>query len=225
MADEVNRATPKTQSALLEAMQESSATVAGVTHRLPPPFFVLATQNPIEMEGTYPLPEAQLDRFLFKLRVRFPALEQLSEIIDRTTTSNDPSVERVMTGSETLAARELVREVPIAAHVRQFAATLVMATHPQWEQAPDITRRYIRYGASPRAAQALVLGAKVLALRAGRFAVSVDDVKTIALPVLRHRVILNFEGEAEGIEADRLLSEVLEAVEASSREGKEVFLR
>jgi MoxR-like ATPase len=225
LADEVNRATPKTQSALLEAMQESSATVAGVTHRLPPPFFVLATQNPIEMEGTYPLPEAQLDRFLFKLRVRYPALEQLNEIIDRTTTSNDPTVDRVMTGSEALAARELVREVPIAAHVRHFAATLVMATHPQWEEAPDITRRYIRYGASPRAAQALVLGAKVLALRAGRFAVSVDDVKTIALPVLRHRVILNFEGEAEGIEADRLLSEVLEAVEASSREGKEVFLR
>jgi MoxR-like ATPase len=225
LADEVNRATPKTQSALLEAMQESSATVAGVTHRLPPPFFVLATQNPIEMEGTYPLPEAQLDRFLFKLRIRYPALEQLSEIIDRTTTSHDPVVERVMSGGETLTARELVREVPIASHVRQFAATLVMATHPQWEEAPDITRRYIRYGASPRAAQALVLGAKVLALRAGRFAVSVDDVKTIALPVLRHRIILNFEGEAEGIEADRLLSEVLEAVEASSREGKEVFLR
>jgi MoxR-like ATPase len=225
LADEVNRATPKTQSALLEAMQESSATVAGVTHRLPPPFFVLATQNPIEMEGTYPLPEAQLDRFLFKLRVRYPALEQLNEIIERTTTSHDPVVQPVMTGSETLAARELVREVPIAGHVRQFAATLVMATHPHWEESPDITRRYIRYGASPRAAQALVLGAKVLALRAGRFAVSVDDVKTIALPVLRHRVILNFEGEAEGIEADRLLSEVLEAVEASSREGKEVFLR
>jgi MoxR-like ATPase len=225
LADEVNRATPKTQSALLEAMQESSATVAGVTHRLPPPFFVLATQNPIEMEGTYPLPEAQLDRFLFKLRVRYPALEQLNEIIDRTTSVSDPTVQQVMTGSETLAARELVREVPIAAHVRQFAATLVMATHPQWEEAPDITRRYIRYGASPRAAQALVLGSKVLALRAGRFAVSIDDVKAIALPVLRHRVILNFEGEAEGIDADRLLTEVLEAVDASSREGKEVFLR
>jgi MoxR-like ATPase len=225
LADEVNRATPKTQSALLEAMQESSATVAGVTHRLPPPFFVLATQNPIEMEGTYPLPEAQLDRFLFKLRVRFPALEQLNEIIDRTTSVSEPTVRQVMTGSEALAARDLVREVPIAAHVRQFAATLVMATHPQWEEAPDVTRRYIRYGASPRAAQALVLGAKVLALRAGRFAVSIDDVKSIALPVLRHRVILNFEGEAEGIDADRLLTEVLEAVDASSREGKEVFLR
>ena len=225
LADEVNRATPKTQSALLEAMQESSATVAGVTHRLPPPFFVLATQNPIEMEGTYPLPEAQLDRFLFKLRVRYPALEQLNEIIDRTTSVSEPTVQQVMTGSEALAARDLVREVPIAAHVRQFAATLVMATHPQWEEAPDITRRYIRYGASPRAAQALVLGAKVLALRAGRFAVSIDDVKSIALPVLRHRVILNFEGEAEGIDADRLLTEALEAVDASSREGKEVFLR
>jgi MoxR-like ATPase len=225
LADEVNRATPKTQSALLEAMQESSATVAGVTHRLPPPFFVLATQNPIEMEGTYPLPEAQLDRFLFKLRVRYPALEQLNEIIDRTTSVSEPTVQQVMTGSEALANRDLVREVPIAAHVRQFAATLVMATHPQWEEAPDITRRYIRYGASPRAAQALVLGAKVLALRAGRFAVSIDDVKAIALPVLRHRVILNFEGEAEGIDADRLLTEVLETVDASSREGKEVFLR
>jgi MoxR-like ATPase len=225
LADEVNRATPKTQSALLEAMQESSATVAGVTHRLPPPFFVLATQNPIEMEGTYPLPEAQLDRFLFKLRVRYPALEQLNEIIDRTTSVSEPTVQLWMTGSEALAARDLVREVPIAAHVRQFAATLVMATHPQWEEAPDITRRYIRYGASPRAAQALVLGAKVLALRAGRFAVSIDDVKSIALPVLRHRVILNFEGEAEGIDADRLLTEALEAVDSSSREGKEVFLR
>ena len=186
---------------------------------------MLATQNPIEMEGTYPLPEAQLDRFLFKLRVRYPALEQLNEIIDRTTTSRDADVERVMTGAETLAARELVREVPIASHVRQFVSTLVMATHPEWAEAPDMTRRYVRYGASPRAAQALVLGAKVLALRAGRFAVSVDDVKTIALPVLRHRIILNFEGEAEGIDADRLLTEVLEAVEASSREGKEVFLR
>jgi MoxR-like ATPase len=225
LADEVNRATPKTQSALLEAMQEQSVTVAGQSHRLPAPFFVLATQNPIEMEGTYPLPEAQLDRFLFKLRVRYPALEQLNEIIDRTTSSRELSVQRVMTGTETLAARELVREVPIASHVREFVSTLVMATHPEWADAPDVTRRYVRYGASPRAAQALVLGAKVLALRAGRFAVSLDDVKSIALPVLRHRIILNFEGEAEGVDADRLLSDVLEAVEASSREGKEVFLR
>jgi MoxR-like ATPase len=225
LADEVNRATPKTQSALLEAMQETSVTVAGTSHRLPAPFFVLATQNPIEMEGTYPLPEAQLDRFMFKLRVRYPALEQLNEIIDRTTASREQAVEQVMTGAETLAARDLVREVPIAAHVRGFVSTLVMATHPEWEEAPDITRRYVRYGASPRAAQGLVLGAKVLALRSGRFAVSIDDVKAIALPVLRHRIILNFEGEAEGIDADRLLTDVLETVEASSREGKEVFLR
>jgi MoxR-like ATPase len=225
LADEVNRATPKTQSALLEAMQETSVTVAGTSHRLPAPFFVLATQNPIEMEGTYPLPEAQLDRFMFKLRVRYPALEQLNEIIDRTTASREQTVEPVMTGAEALAARDLVREVPIAAHVRGFVSTLVMATHPEWEDAPDMTRKYVRYGASPRAAQGLVLGAKVLALRSGRFAVSVDDVKAIALPVLRHRLILNFEGEAEGIDADRLLSEVMENVEASSREGKEVFLR
>jgi MoxR-like ATPase len=225
LADEVNRATPKTQSALLEAMQETSVTVAGTSHRLPSPFFVLATQNPIEMEGTYPLPEAQLDRFMFKLRVRYPALEQLNEIIDRTTASREHAVQAVMTGTEALAARDLVREVPIAAHVRGFVSTLVMATHPEWEDTPDITRRYVRYGASPRAAQALVLGAKVLALRSGRFAVSVDDVKSIALPVLRHRIILNFEGEAEGIDADRLLSEVMETVEASAREGKEVFLR
>ena len=225
LADEVNRATPKTQSALLEGMQEQSVTVAGISHRLPAPFFVLATQNPIEMEGTYPLPEAQLDRFLFKLRVRYPALEQLNEIIDRTTSSREQTVERVMTGAETLTARELVREVPIASHVREFVSTLVMATHPEWADAPDMTRRYVRYGASPRAAQALVLGSKVLALRSGRFTVSVDDVKSIALPVLRHRIIMNFEGEAEGIDADRLLTEVLEAVEASSREGKEVFLR
>jgi MoxR-like ATPase len=225
LADEVNRATPKTQSALLESMQEGSVTVAGIAHRLPAPFFVLATQNPIEMEGTYPLPEAQLDRFLFKLRVRYPAIEQLNEIIERTTSPGEQQVEAVMSGQEVGSFRELVREVPIASHVRAFASALVMATHPQWEEAPEATRRYLRYGASPRAAQALVLGAKVLALRAGRFAVSIEDLKAIALPVLRHRVILNFEGEAEGVDADRLVTDVLEAVEASSREGKEVFLR
>jgi MoxR-like ATPase len=225
LADEINRATPKTQSALLEGMQEGNATVAGTQHRLPAPFFVLATQNPIEMEGTYPLPEAQLDRFFFKLRVRYPALEQLNEIIDRTTQAGEATVTRVMTGDAVLAARELVREVPIATHVRAFASTVVMATHPQWEEAPEITRRYLRYGASPRAAQALVLGGKVLALRAGRFNVSIDDLKAIALPVLRHRIILNFEGEAEGIDPDRLITDVLEAVETTAREGKEVFLR
>jgi MoxR-like ATPase len=225
LADEVNRATPKTQSALLEGMQEGNVTVSGVSHRLPGPFFVLATQNPIEMEGTYPLPEAQLDRFLFKLKIRYPALEELDEIIDRTTRVHEPVTEQVFSGDEVLACRELVREVPIATHVRTFASQVVMATHPQWEGAPDVTRKYLRYGASPRAAQALVLGGKVLALRSGRFNVSIDDLKAIALPALRHRIILNFEGEAEGIDGDRLILEVLEAAEAATREGKEVFLR
>jgi MoxR-like ATPase len=225
LADEVNRATPKTQSALLEGMQEGSVTVSGIGHRLPMPFFVLATQNPIEMEGTYPLPEAQLDRFLFKLKVRYPALEELNEIIDRTTRAHEPAIERVMTGEEVVAFRELVREVPIATHVRNFASTAVMATHPQWEGAPEITRRYLRYGASPRAAQALVLGGKVLALRAGRFNVSIDDVKAIALPAMRHRIILNFEGEAEGIDGDRLIADVLDSAEMAAQAGKEVFLR
>jgi MoxR-like ATPase len=225
LADEVNRATPKTQSALLEGMQEGSVTVSGIGHRLPAPFFVLATQNPIEMEGTYPLPEAQLDRFLFKLRVRYPAIEELNEIVDRTTRVDEAATQRVMTGEEVLAFRELVREVPIATHVRSFASLSVMGTHPQWEGAPEVTRRFLRYGASPRAAQALVLGGKVLALRSGRFNVSIDDLKAIALPALRHRIILNFEGEAEGIDADRLISDVLESSEAATREGKEVFLR
>ncbi|HEV8672498.1 MAG TPA: AAA family ATPase [Methylomirabilota bacterium] len=225
LADEVNRATPKTQSALLEGMQEGSVTVSGVSHRLPSPFFVLATQNPIEMEGTYPLPEAQLDRFLFKLRVRYPAIEELNQIIERTTRVQEPVTEQVMTGDEVMAFRELVREVPIASHVRNFASLAVMGTHTQWEGAPDVSRRYLRYGASPRAAQALVLGGKVLALRSGRFNVSVEDLKAIALPAMRHRIILNFEGEAEGIDGDRLITEVLEAADAAIREGKEVFLR
>jgi MoxR-like ATPase len=225
LADEVNRATPKTQSALLEGMQEGQVTVSGVSHRLPGPFFVLATQNPIEMEGTYPLPEAQLDRFLFKLRVRYPAIEELNQIVDRTTRAQEPTTDQVFSGDEVLGFRELVREVPIATHVRNFASLAVMATHPQWEGAPDVTRKYLRYGASPRAAQALVLGGKVLALRSGRFNVSLEDLKAIALPALRHRIILNFEGEAEGIDGDRLILEVLESAEAATREGKEVFVR
>src|SRR3989338_1198940 len=160
LADEINRATPKTQSALLEGMQEGAVTVGGVSRPLPAPFFVLATQNPIEMEGTYPLPEAQLDRFLFKLRVRYPAIEELNAIIDRTTRSRQVGIERGMSGPTVLGFRELVREVPIASHVRDFASTIVMATHPQWELAPDVERRFVRHGASPRGAQALGLGAK-----------------------------------------------------------------
>jgi MoxR-like ATPase len=225
LADEVNRATPKTQSALLEGMQEGSVTVSGTSNPLPSPFFVLATQNPIEMEGTYPLPEAQLDRFLFKLRVQYPALEELTEIIDRTTHVREVHVQRVMTGPQVLAYRELVREIPVASHVRDLASLIVLATHPQWERAPEAARRFIRYGASPRGAQALVLGAKVRALSEGRFNVSVEDLRAIALPALRHRIILNFEGEAEGVDPDRLITQLMDEVQAMSGAEKEVFLR
>src|SRR5712671_4699769 len=225
LADEVNRATPKTQSALLEGMQEGAVTVSGSAHPLPSPFFVLATQNPIEMEGTYPLPEAQLDRFLFKVRVRYPALEELTEIIDRTTHVRSVEVRRVLTGPQVLSMRELVREIPIATHVRDLASFIVLGTHPQWERAPESARRYIRYGASPRGAQALVLGAKVRALSDGRFNVSVDDLRAMALPALRHRLILNFEGEAAGVDVDDLVGQIVESAEAMSGSGKEVFLR
>jgi MoxR-like ATPase len=225
LADEVNRATPKTQSALLEAMQELGVTVGGVRHPLEPPFFVLATQNPIEMEGTYPLPEAQLDRFLLKLRVRYPAIEELNAIIDRTTQVRSVAVQRVMTGPNVLRFRELVREVPIASHVRDLASTIVMATNPQWQHAPEPTRRFVRYGASPRGAQALVLGAKVKALADGRYNVSVDDLKQLAAPALRHRVILNFEGEAEGIDVDALVEQIVDTAVAATTQGKELFVR
>jgi MoxR-like ATPase len=225
LADEINRATPKTQSALLEGMQESAVTVAGVSRPLPAPFFVLATQNPIEMEGTYPLPEAQLDRFLFKLRVRYPAIEELNAIIDRTTQPRVVSVGRVMTGPDVLGFRDLIREVPIATHVRDLASTVVMATHPQWDHAPEVSRRFVRYGASPRGAQALVLGAKVRALTEGRFNVSVDDLRALASPALRHRIILNFEGEAEGVDVDTLVQQVFEAAEGLLSQKKEAFLR
>jgi len=225
LADEVNRATPKTQSALLEAMQEWHVTVAGVSHRLPHPFFVLATQNPIEMEGTYPLPEAQLDRFFFKLRVRYPALDELNEIIDRTTEPRNLTARHVMDGPSVQRYRELVRTVPVASHVRDLASLIVMATHPECEYAPESTRRFIRYGASPRGAQALILGGKVRALARVRYNVSVEDLRALALPALRHRIIPNFEGEAEGIDLDRLIMEIVEVAEARERRGKEVFLR
>jgi MoxR-like ATPase len=225
LADEINRATPKTQSALLEGMQEAAVTVGGVSRPLPGPFFVLATQNPIEMEGTYPLPEAQLDRFLMKLRVRYPAIEELNTIIDRTTQARAVSVDRVMSGSKVLAFRELIREVPIADHVRALASTIIMATHPLWEHSPQGARRFIRYGASPRGAQALVLGAKVRALTEGRFNVSVDDLRALAAPALRHRIILNFEGEAEGIDTDTLIAQIVESAETITVQGKEAFVR
>src|SRR2546427_7947834 len=225
LADEVNRATPKTQSALLEGMQEGSVTVSGAGNLLPSPFFVLATQNPIEMEGTYPLPEAQLDRFLFKLRVRYPALEELKEIIERTTHVREVQVRRVMTGPEVLGFRELGREVPIASHVRDLASLIVLSTHPQWEHAPEPARRFVRYGGRSRGAQALVLGAKVRALAEGRYNVSVEDLRAVALPALRHRLILNFEGEAEGVDVDRLIALIIEAAENLCTTEKEVFLR
>jgi MoxR-like ATPase len=225
LADEINRATPKTQSALLEGMQEASVTVGGASRPLPAPFFVLATQNPIEMEGTYPLPEAQLDRFLLKLRVRYPAIEELNAIIDRTTHARPVTVDRVMSGAKVLAFRELIREVPVASHVRDFASGIVMATHAQAVDAPEVSRRFVRYGSSPRGAQALILGGKVRALSEGRYNVSVEDVKALAAPALRHRVILNFEGEAEGVDVDNLISQIIESVEATTARAKEPFLR
>ena len=220
LADEVNRATPKTQSALLEGMQEKAVTVGGHSRPLPRPFFVLATQNPIEMEGTYPLPEAQLDRFLFKLKVGYPQVEELNAIIDRTTQTHLPTVERVMDEAQVIDAQSLVREVPIASHVRDYATRIVMSTHPQWGEAPEVTRRYVRFGASPRAAQSMVLGAKVRALTSGRYNVSVEDVRAMAMPSLRHRVLLNFAAESEGLDSDALIDRILATVEA--REGKSV---
>ncbi len=225
LADEINRATPKTQSALLEGMQEGSVTVGGATRPLPAPFFVLATQNPIEMEGTYPLPEAQLDRFIFNARVRYPAIEELNTIIDRTTRSREVEVQRVMKGPAVLRFRELVREVPIASHVRDLVSLIVMTTHPAFEHAPEITKRFVRYGSSPRGAQAMVLGAKVLALSQGRYNVSADDIRSMAAPALRHRIILNFEGEAEGTDSDTIVARAIESAQRLAVREKEVFLR
>jgi len=210
LADEVNRATPKTQSALLEAMQEHAVTAAGTSYHLVEPFFVLATQNPIEMEGTYPLPEAQLDRFLFKLKVEFPSAKDLVEIIDRTTAAEQPIAAVVAGGDQIREMIRLAREVEVASHVKTYAVRLVQATHPTEPSPAPLAKRYVRYGASPRGVQALILAGKVRALMAGRANVSVADLKTIALPALRHRIILNFEGEAEGIDADAVLQDVLE---------------
>jgi MoxR-like ATPase len=209
LADEINRATPKTQSALLEAMQEASVTVANQTYRLPPPFFVLATQNPLEMEGTYPLPEAQLDRFLFKLLVRFPSAAELGEILNRTTTTALPRVRKVASGEQIVQMSELAREVPIASHVRDYVVRLVLTTHPDSATAPAAVRKYVRYGASPRGAQAIVLGAKIRALLEGRLNVAFEDIRALAAPALRHRLVLNFEGEAEGLTTDEVIEEVL----------------
>jgi MoxR-like ATPase len=216
LADEINRATPKTQSALLEAMQEHSVTVAGTIHRLEEPFFVLATQNPIEMEGTYPLPEAQLDRFFFKVLVPSPSLAELGSIIDRTTGTEDAPVEAVLTGTEALQMQRLAREVPIAEHVREYALRVMLASHPNDDDAPESVRRTVRFGSSPRGAQALVLAAKIRALLQGRFNVAFEDVDRVAYPALRHRILLNFEGEAEGITPDALIGDILSRVGTAS---------
>ncbi len=212
LADEINRATPKTQSALLEAMQERTVTVAKTVHRLPSPFFVIATQNPLEMEGTYPLPEAQLDRFFFKINVPFPSTAELVEIANRTTTNRSAAPRKVTNGATIAEMQSLARGVPIASHVLNYAARLISATHPGEKEAPASTRQYIRYGASPRGMQALILAAKIMALLDGRFNVAFPDLKLAALPALRHRVILNFEAQAEGISPDDVIRQVLESV-------------
>jgi len=214
LADEINRATPKTQSALLEAMQERGVTVGGVRHTLKEPFIVLATENPIEMEGTYPLPEAQLDRFLLKVLVAYPSREELAAIIDRTTGASAEEPERVMDGEAIERHKRIVREVAVAPPVSDYAVRLTLATHPRGDGAPERVRKFVRYGASPRGAQALILGAKVRALLDGRLNASFDDVRRAALPALRHRIIPSFEGEAEGIAMDDLVRDCLEGVPA-----------
>ncbi len=210
LADEVNRATPKTQSAMLEAMQEKSVTVAGETYELQKPFFVMATQNPIEQEGTYPLPEAQLDRFLLKLDVGYSSREELHEIANRTTKAEEPVIEPVLDAEKIIGYQKLIRRVIIAPHVQDYAIRSVLSTHPEGEFASKLAKQFLRFGGSPRAVQALVLGGKVRAMLDGRAHVSVDDIKTILLPALRHRVLLNFEGQAEGITPDMVLNDIID---------------
>ncbi|KPK35171.1 MAG: AAA family ATPase [Phycisphaerae bacterium SG8_4] len=210
LADEINRATPKTQSAMLEAMQEHSVTSGGQIRKLPEPFMVLATQNPIEQEGTYPLPEAQLDRFFFKLVVPYTNRQELRTIVDRTTTGQDPRADSVVGAEGIVEAQELVKHVVIAEHVQDYAIRLVLATHPQGEFAAEVTNRFIRFGSSPRGVQALVLAGKVRAMLDERYHVSFDDIESAALPALRHRILLNFEGQAEGITSDEVLAEILQ---------------
>jgi len=212
LADEINRATPKTQSAMLEAMQERSVTIGGKIRNLDLPFFVLATQNPIDQEGTYPLPEAQLDRFFYKLLVGYPSADELSEVVTRTTEGGTVDVKLVVDGTSLIELQQLVQQVPVASHVKDYAVRLVLATHPNSETALDITNQFLRFGSSPRGAQTLLLGAKVRALTEGRFNVSFDDIAAFALPALRHRLIVNFEAEAEGVTSDLVLDKILAEV-------------
>jgi len=215
LADEINRATPKTQSAVLEAMAEGTVSVARRKHTLPQPFFVLATQNPLEMEGTYPLPEAQVDRFMFKVLLGGPSLDELVTILDRTTGVDAPAAERVIDGPRVEQMRQAVRQVVVASHVKQYIGRIVLATHPEGQEAPESVRRFVRYGASPRAAQAIILAAKVFALRDGRANVAFEDVRRVVAPSLRHRLILSFEGQAEGVSPDQ----IVEAVQSAVAEG------
>ncbi len=212
LADEINRATPKTQSALLEAMQEHSVTVAGQTYKLPEPFFVLATQNPLEMEGTYPLPEAQLDRFFFKLLVKFPSSREIETILDRTTEVAEPKAEPTLAGERILEMARLARQIPIAEEVRRYGISIVLATHPEDKSAADMARRYVRYGSSPRGAQAMILAAKLRAILDHRYHVAREDLRAVAPAALRHRLILNFEGQAEGVQADAVIESILQSV-------------
>lgn len=216
LADEINRATPKTQSALLEAMQERRVTVGRTTHEIAAPYFVLATQNPLEMEGTYPLPEAQLDRFFFKLHMPFPTREELLTIVDRTTSDGHATVERVLDGAELVKLQQLVRNVPVAPHVKDYGVRLLLATHPDQPKPIPEVAKYVSTGGSPRGAQALLLAAKIFALLGGRFAASIDDVRTAALPALRHRILLNFEGEAEGVATDTLINQIIKVLPEKS---------
>jgi MoxR-like ATPase len=212
LADEINRATPKTQSAMLETMQEGSVSIGGAVYGLKKPFLVMATQNPIEQEGTYPLPEAQLDRFFFKLIVGYSSREELGTIVERTTRGEHVETRKIMDGPEILEWQKMVREVILAPHVQDYIVRLILATHPEGPLAVPITTMFVRWGASPRAAQTLALAAKVRALLEGRYNVSFEDVRRAYLPALRHRVILNFEAQAEQVDTDRVLLDVLEKV-------------
>jgi MoxR-like ATPase len=220
LADEINRATPKTQSALLEAMQERSVSIARHVYKLKLPFFVMATQNPIEQEGTYPLPEAQLDRFFFKLVVGYSSREELNTIVERTTKGVIIEPDKVMDGAEIVEWQQLVREVILAPHVQDYIARITLATHPEGPFALPITNQYLRWGSSPRGAQTLALAAKVRALLSGRYNVSFEDVRRVFLPATRHRVILNFEAEAEGIDPDKVLLEILQKVPEKADDSK-----
>ncbi|MBE6052300.1 MAG: MoxR family ATPase [Clostridium sartagoforme] len=210
LADEINRATPKTQSALLEAMGEKTVTVGKQTYEMSKPFMVLATQNPIEQEGTYPLPEAQLDRFLFKLNVDFPNLQELKEIMDLTLTNEKTEINSVLEGDEILKIRELIREIKLADSVKEYALKLILATHPEIEEGAEIVKKYVEAGASPRAAQGIISGAKVRAVMEGRLNVSFEDIKALAYPVLRHRIILNFDAITEGLTEENIIDKLLE---------------